>query len=130
MKKSFKYNPDISGLNIIDSTTEQQKLFFHKGHPEFLIPDFYPEKADIWASALDFIEKENDEEIYDQEGGEITYHYVDTKTGLTSCTYTLYDVCMTEDDDPMDINISIKGYVIDEGIDYPHTYFLATEVNL
>ena len=123
----FNYTPNLNGLNIIDNTQDQQKKFFYKGHPEFLIPDFSNNIEDIWITYLDYLESKIGSEIYDQDGGEITYNTViDKNTGLTKCDWTSYGVMFDEDSDPQDITVEIEGYVVES--QNGETYFIATKV--
>ena len=127
MKKIFEYKINLNGLNVIKSNRDQDNRFFYKGHTDFLIPDFMKEKCDIWLSFLDYLEKDRGE-IYDQDGGEISKHDILNKeTGLTYCRYTANGIIFDEGDDPVDINVDIEGYVIQDFLD---TYFLAQKVTI
>jgi len=84
---------------IIKTDDEQNESFFYKGHPNFLIPDFYKEDCDIWNTSLSYLEKLENCELYDQDGGEVTYKKVIDSSGLTKCIYTLYGVQFTENDE-------------------------------
>lgn len=121
----FNYKVDISNLKVLTTSVEQSR-FFASGHPMFLIPDFSLIKQDIWTSYMDFLEKQYNCEIYDQDGGEITHHsIIDQNTGLTKCEYTAYGLEFLEGDDPKDVEVEVEGYVIE---DENGLYFLATNV--
>ena len=125
MKKTLNYQPNLNSLDIIKDEISQHREFFISGHPHFLIPDFNSGLAEIWISFLDYLEKEKDQEVYDQDGGEITSHrIINSQTGLTSCKYTAYGITFNEDDEPQDYDLDIEGYVVrDRG-----THFVATKV--
>lgn len=128
MKKFFEYNVDLSTLKVIKDVDRQFDKFFYKVNPEFLIPDFSSIKDDIWSSYLDYLEKDLDKEVFDQDGGDITDNeIIDEETGLTKVIYTAYDIMIDEDSDCMDHDITIEGYVIQDKRD---TYFLATKVEI
>lgn len=114
-----------STFNPIKTDKEQDEKFFYKGHPAFLIPDFYNGKADIWVTFLDWIEKQIGYEIWDQEGGEITSHKIISSDGYTKCRYEVYDVMLNEESEPKNIIVDIEGWVVD---DLDGTYFLASKV--
>lgn len=122
--KTLTYKPDLS-KGIILKTNNEQHNFFSLGHPCFLIPDFSNDKCDIWFSFMDYLEKINGEEIYDQDGGEIVSHeIINFATGLTKCKYIAY--VQLRDDKPFeDIEVEIEGYVIARG---GELYFAATKV--
>lgn len=122
----FNYNPTIT-QRVLKTEKEQQEKFFYQGHPNFLIPDFFPSPADIWATYLEFLEKNHNCEVWDQEGGEVhSVKIIDKNTGLTKCVYTAYDVSLDENDDPQDIDVEIEGYVVEYTPDY--YVFMATKV--
>lgn len=126
MNKTFTYTPDLTGLNVIKTEDEQNDKFFYSGHPYFLIPDFDTEKADIWLSFLDFLDREIGE-TWDQNGGEIEEHEIIAPDGLTKCTYVAYEIQATEDSELENWNVDITGYVVEDG---EEVYFLATEVKI
>jgi hypothetical protein len=119
------YTPNLTGLTIISNPQKQNELFFFDGHPKFLIPDFNAEPTDIWISYEDYIDKRFGK-IYDQNGGEILSHKIINQNGLTLVEYVLYDISLESNpDDYKEYNITIEGYVVDDGND---VYFLATKV--
>jgi len=121
-----QYTPNLTGLTIVTDPDKQQDLVFVHGHPRFLIPDFSPVPTDIWLSYEDYIEKTY-EPIYDQNGGEILSETLIDNSGLTRVEYALYDISLESDpDNYKEYNITIEGYVIDEG--NGQGYFLATKV--
>lgn len=124
MNKRFTYTPDLTGLKIIRTDDEQHDKFFYSGHPDFLIPDFADDLADIWISFLDFLDKEIGE-TYDQNGGGVEEHKIIAPDGLTKCTYVAYGIQATEDSEEEDWNVEITGYVVESD---ESTYFAATEV--
>jgi len=129
--KTYNYNVNLTGLKVL-KTDKEQSRFFGDGHPDFLIPDFSPEKEDIWLSFMDYLEKKNGS-IYDQDGGEVESNsIIDTSTGLTKCEYNAYGISFNEDEDPSDYTIEIEGYVIDENNQpqFSDLYFLATKVTI
>lgn len=122
---TLKYNVDVSNLQVFKNEEDMYKYFFYSGHPGFLIPDFHKEIYDISSSFIDYLEKYYENNIFDQNGGEIhSYKIVDNDSGLTECSYTAYDIMLDEDASEEDYELTIKGYVINT--DEP--YFLATEV--
>ena len=67
----LKYDIDTTDHSIV---TDQKEIkeFFSGGHPTFLIPDFLEDGAgDVWITYLDFLDRQHDNEIFDQEGGEV-----------------------------------------------------------
>lgn len=128
MKKVFNYTPDLTGLKVIKTDKEQYKKFFYSGHPYFLIPDFCEQPSDIWLSFLDFLESEIEDEVYDQNGGEVHNNVVINSDGLTKCVYTAY-VQLTEDSEEEEWNVEIKGYVV-ENTSEEEVYFVATDVTI
>lgn len=127
--KNITYTPNLSNLKIIKDKDEQHRKFFQEGHPYFLIPDFNPQPADIWLSFLDFLEKEFDVEIWDQNGGEVyDKKIIDDKTGLTKCIYNAYEIQISEDSEPEDWMVQIVGYVVENQNN--ESYFVATEVKI
>jgi len=129
--KQFNYNPIING-KILKDRKEQEENFFYQGHPNFLIPDFSGQEGDICLIHLDYLEKKNSCEIYDQSGGELhSYQVIDPTSGLTKCTYTAYDIMMDEDSDPEDFDVEIEGYVVENIVSGIKDYiFVATKVTV
>ena len=110
----FNYTPNVTGLRTLKTEKEQNENFFYDGHPVFLIPDFSTQPGDIWLIYMDFLEKDMDCEIWDQDGGEITSHSImDANTGLTKCTYTAYGLMLDEDEDPQDVDVEIEGFIVE-----------------
>ena len=125
----INYQVNLDNLKVIKNKSEQSDLFFSSGHPQFLISDFCAIKSDICTSFLDFIERKNGIEIWDQDGGEITsYDVINVTTGLTKCTYEAYGISFDEDDEPKDYIVDIEGYVIKE--DQYSSYFMTKSVNV
>ncbi|HWY36543.1 MAG TPA: hypothetical protein VNX68_18010 [Nitrosopumilaceae archaeon] len=122
---TFNYVPNLNGLRIINTEEEQLSSFFQHGHPEFLIPDFNPEKLDIWISYLDFLEANKGIEIYDQDGGEIISNEIIDETGLTKCVYKA-SIQISEDSELEDINVDMEGYVVQSNDG--SVYFTPTQV--
>ncbi len=121
------YNPDLSKFIIITDKVEQHDKLFCEGHPYFLIPDFCSEPSDIWLSYEDYIESVH-EEIYDQNGGEITSTVIIDDKGLTKIEYELYGISFVSDEDKeSDYKLQIEGYVVTD--DKEQTFFLATKVS-
>lgn len=121
----FNYNVNLQGLRVLKTNEEQQKLFFYKGHPEFLIPDFGPNVEDIWTSFLNYLENVHGD-IYDQDGGEITSHsVVDESSGLTQCEYVANGIQIDENSDIVDMSVKVEGYVVEAN---GNTHFLTTRV--
>ena len=119
----LNYTPNLTGLTIL-KTKDEQKSFFWDGHPQFLIPDFYKEKCDIWISFIEYLQRINNKEIFDQDGGEIYENeIINSETGLTKCKYRAY-VMIGEQDEYEEICIEIEGYLVKEN------YFLATKVSI
>lgn len=128
--KTFNYNVNLNGLDIIKTDKEQNESFFYQGHPKFLIPDFCSNQEDLWLTFMDYLESTYNKEVYDQDGGEIeSNNVIDPNTGLTQCKYVAYGVNLDEDDDPVDIEVDIEGYVVRfTMLDSNDVYFLATKV--
>lgn len=124
--KKFTYTPDLTGLKIL-KTKKAQQDFFYSGHPDFLIPDFCEDPSDIWLSFLGYLEREIEDETYDQNGGEVSDNEIISPDGLTKCVYTAYDIQLTEDSEEEDYTVDITGYVV-ENTDEEEMYFVATEV--
>lgn len=123
----FNYRPDLSDMKIIKTDVEQHNKFFYKGHPEFLIPEFSNESDDIWIIYGDYLKRVKESEIYDEDGGEITYHKVINKsTGLTECIYTAYGINFQKDGYMMDYKVKMEGYVVEKN---EKTYFVTTYVD-
>jgi hypothetical protein len=121
----FNLNISPYNLDVIRDENKQYSMFFYNGHPLFLIPDFSKSKCDIWKSFLDFLEETNNNDIYDENGGEVhSYEIIDKETGLTRCKYTAYDIMLDEDSDHQDYELEIEGYVIND----TEPYFLTTSV--
>lgn len=118
----------INKNNIIKTESEQFDKFFYSGHPTFLIPEFSEYPEDIWLSFMSYLEKVNNKTIYDQDGGEITYHKIIDDTGLTVCTYEAYGISFSEDEDLVDYKLEITGYVISR--DKMCADFYATKIKL
>lgn len=128
--RTYIYTPDLSKVRVVKDVKEQRN-FFGKGHPQFLIPDFCKELQDIWTSFMEYYEREflSGEEIYDQNGGEVdTEKIIDSATGLTRCKYTAW-FQPTDDADPDgEFEVLIEGYVVVS--DEPDYYFFATKVEV
>ena len=128
--KTLEYTVDLTDKIVVKTEEEQFDKFFYSGHTAFLIPDFCDQEEDIWLSFMEYLENNhnNGEELYDQDGGEITSKKViNETTGLTKCTYEAYGIVLNEGDDETDYKLDIEGYIIEDGLDY---YFLATKVSL
>lgn len=125
MNKKLNYKINLSGLNVVKH--DLHNAFFYKGHPEFLIPDFDPNPVDIWISFMNYLERTSNKEIYDQDGGEISSHSLLDTNGLVECVYEAYGINFDEDEDPLDYQLAIRGYIID---DSEKTYFLAESVEI
>jgi hypothetical protein len=111
--REFNYSPTITG-RVIKTMKEQCDKFFIQGHPQFLIPDFYPNADDIWITYMDYLEKLNSKNLWDQDGGEVhSYQILDKNTGLTKCIYTAYGIMFDEDSEPNDFDVEIEGYVVE-----------------
>jgi len=136
MRTQLKY--DISKYDIsaaLKTKEEQFDEFYYSGHPLFLIPDFFEEEDDIWTSFMNFLEKEFDKEIYDQDGGEIIHkEIIDVNTGYSRCVYEALEINFSIDEEPKNYQVEVFGYIIinEENIntDFAKYYFLATEVNI
>ena len=130
--KTFEYNVDLTNKTVLKTDEEQFDKLFYSGHPAFLIPDFQPYNEDIWLSFMDYLEREKDVAIYDQDGGEISgQKVIDTITGLTKCNYEAYDIVMdvkTFPNEPISYVLDIEGYVILEN--QYDAYFLTTKVTI
>jgi hypothetical protein len=123
--KQFDYNPRITGRVI--KTEKEQFEFFMQGHPQFLIPDFYPNADDIWITYMVYLEKLNSKDLWDQDGGEVhSYQILDQNTGLTKCIYTAYGIMFDEDSEPKDFDVEIEGYVVE--VPMTGFVFMATKV--
>lgn len=136
MKKTLNY--DISNYDIstaLKTKDAQFDKFYYSGHPLFLIPDFSEYPDDIWLSFLNFLEKNKGKNCYDNDGGEVIENtLLDVNTGYSTCIYEAWGISFSEDDEPKDYEIEVKGYII---IDEDNSdgkfityYFLATEVNI
>ena len=129
MKKTFNYNPDLTGFNIVKTDKGQFDAFFYSGHPNFLIPDFYKDPCDIWLSFMEYLEAQIGDELYDQDGGAIeSQKVIDSVTGLTTCTYVAYGIIEEEDGDSKDYDVEITGYVVEDT--NGSFLFLATKVEI
>lgn len=126
--KEIKYSPNLNNLKVIKTQKDQFDSFFYSGHPNFLIPDFCSEPSDIWISYLDYVESESGDEIYDQDGGEVSNtKIIDPNTGLTSCVYTA-QIQLDEDSDYEERVVEIEGYVVQNA--NGDVYFTATNIKL
>jgi hypothetical protein len=128
--KDFQYQPNLTGLIVIEDEQKQFDDFFYSGHPQFLIPNFSEHKKDIWLSFLSYLEKEYNEgeEVYDQDGGELSEQTIINKeTGLTKCKYTAYGIQLKEEDEPRDIEVEIHGFVVLN--QFGESYFIATKIS-
>lgn len=122
--KQLNYTPDLTGLTILKTEDEQFENFFYSGHPNFMIPDFCEEPADIWISYLDHIERLIGRGIYCDDGGEVISRKI-MADGLTSCVYEAYGVMIDEDSEPVDLKLEIEGYVVGFDDEY---HFAVTKV--
>jgi hypothetical protein len=110
--RQLDYNPTITE-RVLKTKQEQDEKFTYQGHPNFFIPDFFHEPADIWTTYLSYLEKMHSCECWDQDGGEHSYEIINHNTGLTKCTYTAFGVMLFEDDEPQDIDVEIEGYIVE-----------------
>lgn len=114
----------VSKLNIVK--TEQGKdMFFRQSSPEFLITEVSKTRCDIWLAYIEYLEKKNHCDLYDQNGGEIISHIFCNANGLVRCKYAAYGILFDEDDDPTDLCSVIEGYIIKDEIG---TYFLVSKI--
>ncbi len=120
----FQYNIDLYELDIIDTEHGQLDAYFQFGHVKCLIPDFFPEPAELCDSFQDYIEQKYGS-IYDQDGGEVISHRIINSDGLTRVEYRCYAITHDELDEPKDHNIVIEGYIVNDG---DSTYLLAKSV--
>lgn len=125
MNKKLNYNINLTNLNVVKE--DLHNAFFYKGHPEFLIPDFNASPTDIWLGFMDYLEKINNKDIYDQDGGEITSYKFINNNGLVECVYEAYGINFDEDEEPKDYKVTVNGYVI---LDTDSTYYIAENVDI
>jgi hypothetical protein len=133
MTKTFTY--DISNYDIstaLKTKEDQFGSFYYSGHHEFMIPDFSNSTCDIWLSFLNFLEKENNKEVYDQDGGEIIENEIlDINTGYSRCVYEALFINFDEDEPRKDYQVEVFGYIIlDKSSGEDNYYFLAAGVNI